>query len=462
MSRAVQLSVVFILIFLIFISFSHAAKRTALVIGNASYSTGLLKNPTNDALDVARALEDAGFNVSLVINASSKDTKRAANSFKKYLQKHGGVGLFYFSGHGIQVNGRNYLIPVDLNKVSESALEFEALDVGQLLGNMKQAGTDVNILILDASRNNPFTRSIKSSSKGLAKMIVPDGSIIAFAASPGSVSANAEGRNELFTKHLLENIKKPGISVESVLKNVSVAVAKETSNQQIPWQSSSLKENIILSDASFETQTVKSSNSEPIVLDKQNIELELKKIELEYAKLELEKKRLEQVQEMIGIEKEKILESKPVNIASLEFDDNDPNILAVDGHYIRFKSGIVYDRKTNMEWFPGPDRGTDPKRAIFWVKNLKLDGGGWRMPTISELKTLYKKGVNSIHINPNLKTHGWYIYGKYCEDHKFSAFDYKAGRPICERFGSNNITPIYPAYSPFRAFAVRNKKNVAN
>jgi hypothetical protein len=156
------------------------------------------------------------------------------------LLKKGGVGLFYFAGHGVQSKGRNYLIPLGASLDAEGDLEFEAMDANMVLAQMDDAGNRVNIVVLDACRNNPFTRSFRSASRGLAQMDAATGSFLAYATAPGSVAADGDGRNGIFTKHLLASLKNPESKVEEVFKRVRVEVARETGNKQIPWDASSL------------------------------------------------------------------------------------------------------------------------------------------------------------------------------------------------------------------------------
>jgi len=219
-----------------------ATTRTALVIGNSTYLSAPLKNPINDANDIAAVLKEYGFSVDLILNGSKRAMKNAVRVFGNRL-KDGGVGLFYYAGHGVQLNGRNYLIPVNALIESESDVEFEALDAGRILGKMEDAGNDLNIVILDACRNNPFSRAFRSPSRGLARMDAPTGSIIVYATAPGSVAADGDGRNGIYTKHLLEIMKKPGLKIEEVLKNVRIAVLSDTNKKQTPWESSSLTGN---------------------------------------------------------------------------------------------------------------------------------------------------------------------------------------------------------------------------
>ena len=213
--------------------------RTALVIGNSAYKTSPLKNPTNDATDIASALRDSGFDVILKTDVNLRGMKNAIKAFGRKLKK-GGVGMFYYAGHGVQVNGRNYLIPIEAEINTESEVEYEAVDAGRVLGQMEDAGNDLNIVILDACRNNPFARSFRSAEQGLAQMDAPAGSIIAYATAPGAVAADGKGRNGLYTKYLLKYIKQQGLKVEEIFKLVRVAVVTDTSKKQVPWESSSL------------------------------------------------------------------------------------------------------------------------------------------------------------------------------------------------------------------------------
>jgi uncharacterized caspase-like protein len=189
-------SVLFIISLIFLLSFSQAlaAKRTALVIGNSSYNSAPLDNPVNDANDMAAVLQRLGFEVILKTNANKKAMIGALRSFGKKLSASE-IGLFYYAGHGMQIDGINYLIPVKNNIKESSEVEFEAIDAGRVLAKMEKAGNAMNIVILDACRDDPFKRSFRSSAKGLAKMDAPPGTVIAYATSPGSVAADGTGRN---------------------------------------------------------------------------------------------------------------------------------------------------------------------------------------------------------------------------------------------------------------------------
>ncbi|MBU2548274.1 MAG: SUMF1/EgtB/PvdO family nonheme iron enzyme [Proteobacteria bacterium] len=214
-------------------------RRVALVIGNGAYKTAPLKNPVNDARDIATALKELGFEVIHKENADKRAMIEAIDLFYARLVK-ADVGLFFFSGHGMQVKGRNFLIPVDARVQTETDVEFESVDAGRVLGKMESAQAEVNIVILDACRNNPFARSFRSTASGLARMDAPAGSFLAFSTAPGSVASDGEGRNGLFTEHLLRYIKTPGLKIEDVMKRVRVGVSRATDKKQMPWDSSSL------------------------------------------------------------------------------------------------------------------------------------------------------------------------------------------------------------------------------
>lgn len=217
-------------------------KRTALVVGNSDYQNSPLKNPVNDANDVSKALSLCRFTVTTVINADRSTLRKAIREFGNELKK-GGVGLFYYAGHGIQVNGINYLVPVGSEVFSQDEVEDECLEISSVLRKMKSAGNELNIIILDACRDNPFGRSFRSGSRGLAKMDAPTGSIIAYSTAPGSVSADGSGRNGLYTSKLLRHILEPGVKIEELFKRVRIEVIDETRTmpvKQIPWESSSL------------------------------------------------------------------------------------------------------------------------------------------------------------------------------------------------------------------------------
>ena len=216
-------------------------KRIALVIGNAKYLSSPLRNPINDANDISSALKQSGFEVIDVRDANLQQMRSAVRTFGDRLL-NSDVGLVYYSGHGIESKGRNYFIPVntDIQRVDEIA--DQALDVSLILDKMTTAGKGVNILIVDACRDDPLTRSFRTTSKGLAAMDAPKGTIIAYATSPGKLASDGDpkARNSPYTKHLLAAMQVPNRPIEMVFKEVRRNVQNDTKNEQTPWENTSL------------------------------------------------------------------------------------------------------------------------------------------------------------------------------------------------------------------------------
>jgi uncharacterized caspase-like protein len=214
-----------------------AEKRVALVIGNSAYKDAPLKNPVNDARDMAAALRKLGFEVIEKTNVSQREMNRAIVQFGEKLRADT-VALFFYAGHGMQVKGRNYLLPVDAQIQSEASVRVETVDVDGVLDQLTVSS--LNIVILDACRNNPFERRFRSIGGGLAQMDAPKGSLIAYATAPGKTAADGESRNGLYTQELLKHIQTPGLPLESVFKRVRIGVMSASGEAQTPWETSSL------------------------------------------------------------------------------------------------------------------------------------------------------------------------------------------------------------------------------
>jgi len=217
-----------------------AQQRIALVIGNGNYETGPLANPANDAADMASTLKKLGFTVILKKDANIEMMEEAIEDFGGRL-KRGGVGLFFYAGHGVQVYGSNYLIPIGAKIKKESDVKYRAIDAARILDEMENAGNGMNIVILDACRDNPFGRSFRSGSRGLSIIATaPRGTYITYSTSPGNVAADGKGRNSPYTESLLNHINTPGLPIEQVFKQVRQDLARKTAGQQVPWELSSL------------------------------------------------------------------------------------------------------------------------------------------------------------------------------------------------------------------------------
>lgn len=269
-----------------------AERRVALVIGNGAYKDAPLRNPTNDARDMAGELRKLGFEVILRENASLRQMEDALDQFWASIRK-GGTGLFFFAGHGLQVKGINYLVPVDARILVEQDVKSTCLDAGRVLGRMENAGNGLNIILLDACRNNPFSRSWRSAEAGLAKMDAPTGTLIGYATAPDSVAADGSGKNGVYTQHLLEQMRLPGQGIETMLKRVRVGVLQDTGRRQTPWESSSLT-----GDFYFNQQEVPAVALAPLpaLQPKFDAKAEEKRLADDAARLKQEKAELAQMQ----------------------------------------------------------------------------------------------------------------------------------------------------------------------
>jgi uncharacterized caspase-like protein len=214
-------------------------KRVALVIGNARYKTNALANPKNDADDISKALNENGFTVINLRDASLPEMRAAVRQFGDKLIQND-VGLVYYSGHAMEVKGRNYFIPVNADIQNEDEVPDQSLDASLILEKMATAKKRVNILMVDACRDNPYARSFRSASKGLGSMDAPSGTLISFATAPGKVAYDGSGRNSPYMKHFLEAIKTPNRGIEQIFKEVRRNVQAETKNLQTPWENTSL------------------------------------------------------------------------------------------------------------------------------------------------------------------------------------------------------------------------------
>ncbi|MBI3452468.1 MAG: caspase family protein [Rhodospirillales bacterium] len=249
---------------------SGGEKRVALIIGNSAYKEAPLKNPVNDARAMAKTLREQGFEVILREDATKTQINDAVGEFGEKLSE-GAVGLFFFAGHGIQVQGRNYMVPVDARITSEQRVRLETLDVEAVLDQMQAARTRVSMVILDACRNNPFERRFRSVSGGLAQINAPTGTLIAYATAPGKVAADGEGENGLYTQELLGALRLPGLKIEDVFKRVRVAVMQKSNESQIPWEASSLTGDFYFSPGAAASVASLTGPAAPI--DPQTVEL---------------------------------------------------------------------------------------------------------------------------------------------------------------------------------------------
>ena len=220
-----------------------AENRVALVVGNAHYKfIPSLANPAGDARLMAKTLKDLGF--TLIGDGAQLDLDKAAldEAIRTFGTKLRGadVGLFYYAGHGLQLRGTNYLVPTGANPTREADADFELDDLSLVLRQMEASGTRLNLVMLDACRNNPFAgRGFRAIDAGLAQIRAPEGTLISFATQPGSIALDGVDGNSPYTKALAQTIRKPGLGVFDVFNNVGLTVKKATAGEQQPWVSSS-------------------------------------------------------------------------------------------------------------------------------------------------------------------------------------------------------------------------------
>lgn len=227
----------------------QAERRVALVIGNSAYSSLPLKNPVGDARALSSRLRDLGFQVTLKENLGFRNMLDAMQDFV-VRNKSSDVRLIFYAGHGFQVGGRNFLVPVDADLSARDSMNvrYASADLNEFVDRLDQIRHGVNIVIVDACRRDPLAVGMggrgrglgDSTTTGFAQMVAPQGTLIAFSTSPGTIASDGSTGNSPYIKHLLANIGTASLPVEQMFKRVRVGVAKETQQSQVPWETSSL------------------------------------------------------------------------------------------------------------------------------------------------------------------------------------------------------------------------------
>jgi Caspase domain len=228
--------------------------RVALVVGNAAYAgNAALTNPGNDAKAMGDVLRGLGFTVVEVRDGSKAQMAEAITQVKETLQGKQGVGMFYYAGHAMQLDWRNYMLPVDAKLSKASEVAAQTVDLGLVIDAFKTAGNRMNIVVLDACRDNPFAST--STGKGLAQLDAPPGTFLAYATAPGNVAedGDAKSSNGLYTQFLLEELKKPAAKIEDIFKRVRLNVRQKSEGRQIPWESTSLEDDFYFDRAAKKT-----------------------------------------------------------------------------------------------------------------------------------------------------------------------------------------------------------------
>lgn len=246
--------------------------RKALVIGNADYPFAPLRNPVNDARAITDTLRSMGFSVTKREDVDLQGMDLALSAFSREVQAQSSVVLFYYAGHAVQVHGKNYLLPTDFSAVSKDDISDKAICLDEILRNLESQNNNVNIIVLDACRTNPLDadneaykgqdRSVrgitfKMRKQGLAPMKGISGTFIAFSTSPGRPAYDGDGIHGLYTKYLLHYLKSPAHTIEEIFKKVRVAVLKDSGQEQVPWERSSLINDFYFIPPDKETATRK-------------------------------------------------------------------------------------------------------------------------------------------------------------------------------------------------------------
>jgi uncharacterized caspase-like protein len=219
------------------------APKRALVIGNAAYaSVPALRNPGNDAQAVAQALRALGFEVTILRDATREQMQGGIDAFARELATRKAVGLFYFAGHGVQLGWRNYLLPVDAAVNAPDDIAGRCVDLSGLVDGIRRAANPMNVIVLDACRDNPFGRVFPNVPKGLSQMDAPPSTLLAYATAPGCTADDGGGENGLYTENLLREMPAREAKIEDVFKRVRLAVRRASNGAQVPWESTSLEE----------------------------------------------------------------------------------------------------------------------------------------------------------------------------------------------------------------------------
>ena len=229
------------------VSRAQTADRIALVVGNSAYRTSPLPNPRHDAEAMSELLTKAGFKVDMQLDTDLNNLQAAVQKFGAAIRDPKvKFGLFYYAGHGLQQDWRNYLVPVSANIRNSSEVPRQTVEVSQLLNYMQHTQGRSFLVILDACRDNPFASTYKPSAKGLSQFDAPVGSLLAYSTSPGNVALDGEGKNGLYTTYLLREFSVPGTRIEDAFKRVRLNVRLASKGQQIPWESTSLEDDLFL------------------------------------------------------------------------------------------------------------------------------------------------------------------------------------------------------------------------
>lgn len=235
------------------------APRIALIIGNSKYPDSPLTNPFNDAIAMGKELKVLGFDTKVLLDSNLKDLALSIQAYSGRLAKSKAVGLFYYAGHGVQLAWRNYLIPVDANIDRVDDIPKQAFELNDMLLALNKAQNPMNIIILDACRDNPFGKKLPTEQKGLSQFDAPNNSLLCYATAPGNVASDGAGANGLFTENLLREMRDPDAKIEDVFKRTRLKVRLASKGQQIPWESTSLEQDFYFNEKGLGPQDIEAA-----------------------------------------------------------------------------------------------------------------------------------------------------------------------------------------------------------
>ena len=397
--------------------------KIALVIGNCNYSKfAKLRNSCNDAIDMKYTLQNLGFRVYFLKNGSKRAMKQKIKAFTNAL-KNGGVGMFYYAGHGIEVDNKNYLIPLYADISEKPDVEDEAVSVNWIIDRMEYAKNRLNIVVLDACRDNPFSRG---GGGGLAPINDAKGMYIAFATAPGKTASDGSGRNGLFTKYLIKNLQTPNLTLNEVFDKTRKDVYRYSYERQLPWTMTSVigefyfkLDGEVTHPSTFSFKNVDDKVSLTINPTPYNARVEITNISGNY----YDGIRLKKGRYYVRV-------SKPGYITKSGYIDlkSDTNIaITLDKEVVTSTAHTWIDPATGLMWQNEKYTAEDDRNYLtkeggkvwnWWnakdyCQNLQLDGySDWRLPTLKELKTIISKTKhNGFYIKKELsKSMGKYSY----------------------------------------------------
>lgn len=385
---------------------AFSEQKVALIIGNGAYQEAPLRNPVNDAADTTAVLQQLDFQVQLLREANFRAMKEAVAEFGRKLVRSG-VGLFYFAGHGLQINGRNYIIPIGADIQKEQDVEFESVDVGRILGEMDHAQNQLNVFILDACRNNPFARSFRSPTRGLAQMIAPNETLIAYTTSPGDVAEDGGGKNSPYTEALLQVFPRPGLDILEIFRQTAAIVKKNTAGRQRPWIASDVtKQFYFIPVAAKETISSPVATTPVVHEEKQKFQPEQKrKAVVALRSQPLDRLTDDQVTKMLV---DKAFSDKSRNKGG-EGIEHQYRPITSQGE------ALVIDDATGLMWqqsgSPNYMKHAEAEQYIQNLNNKKFAGfNDWRLPTLEEAMSLMEPAKKSgeLYIDPIFdKTQIW-------------------------------------------------------